>query len=56
MPQSPITTLGRAASISIRAPTTPRTPLGASSLRKRPIAIDNGAANSSATNDVIAVP
>src|SRR5438552_8797644 len=56
MPQSPITTLGTAASISISVPTVPRTDGGASSLRKRPIAIESGAARSTAPNDVTIVP
>ena len=56
MPERPITTLGTAASISTSEPTAPRTPPGASSVRKRPIAIETGAATSNATNDVIAVP
>ncbi len=46
MPQSPITTLGTAASISISVPTGPRIDGGASSLRKSPIAIESGAASS----------
>src|SRR5262249_22163733 len=48
MPQSPSTTLGIAAGISTRVPMTPRTDLGASSLRYRPMAIDTGAAKSTA--------
>ena len=48
MPQSPSTTLGIAASISTSEPTTPRTPCGASSLRKSPIAIASGPAISTA--------
>ena len=56
MPQSPTTTLGTAASIEISEPTGPRIAGGASSLRKRPIAIESGAAMSSAPNDVTSVP
>ena len=56
MPQSPITTLGTAASISISVPTGPRTAGGASSLRKSPIAIESGAASSIAPKDVTSVP
>ena len=52
MPQSPITTLGTAASISTSEPTTPRTAGGASSLRKRPIAIESGAASRTRRSDV----
>ena len=51
IPQRPSTTLGIAASISTSAPTTPPTPRGASSLRKRAIAIASGAAISSAISE-----
>ena len=56
MPQRPMTTLGTAASISISVPIGPRIDGGASSLRKRPIAIESGAASSSAPNEVTSVP
>ena len=56
MPQSPTTTLGTAASISTSVPIGPRTDGGASSLRNRPIAIETGAARSTAPNDVTTVP
>ena len=44
IPQRPTTTLGTAASIAISDPIGPRIAGGASSLRKRPIAIESGAA------------
>ena len=56
MPQSPSTTLGIAASSSTSIPIGPRTLFGASSLRKRPIAIDTGAATRSAESEVNSVP
>ena len=56
MPHRPMTTLGTAASISISEPIGPRIDGGASSLRKRPIAIESGAARSSAPNEVTSVP
>ena len=56
IPQSPITTLGTAASISISVPIGPRTDGGASSERKRPIAIESGAARISAPKEVTSVP
>ena len=56
IPQSPRTTLGTAASISISEPITPRTAGGASSVRKSAIAIASGPAISTAANDVTAVP
>jgi hypothetical protein len=56
IPQRPMTTLGTAASISISVPIGPRTAGGASSDRKRPIAIDSGAASRIAPNDVTSVP
>ena len=56
MPQRPMTTLGTAASISTSVPIGPRTAGGASSLRKRPIAIESGAARMTAPNDVTTVP
>ena len=56
MPQRPMTTLGTAASISISDPIGPRIAGGASSLRKRPIAIESGAARISAPNEVTSVP
>ena len=52
MPQRPITTLGTAASMSISEPIGPRIAAGASSLRKRPIAIESGAAIRIAPNEV----
>ena len=56
MPQSPMTTLGTAASISTSAPTGPRSQRGASSVRKSAIAIESGPAIRSAPIDVTAVP
>ena len=56
MPQRPMTTLGTAASISISVPIGPRIAGGASSLRKSPIAIESGAASSTAPNEVTSVP
>ena len=56
MPHRPTTTLGTAASISTSVPTGPRIDGGASSLRKRPIAIESGAAIRTAPNDVTTVP
>ena len=56
MPQSPITTLGTAASVSTRAATGPRKNRGASSVRYNAIPIASGAASSSARSDVIALP
>src|SRR5205085_10637927 len=56
MPHKPTTTLGTAASISISVPTGPRTEAGAGSLRKRPIAIDRGAASNIAPSEVTTVP
>ena len=56
MPQSPTTTDGTAASMSISVPIGPRIDGGASSLRKRPIAIESGAEISIAPNDVTTVP
>ena len=53
MPQRPITTLGTAASISINEPIGPRIDGGASSDKKRPIAIESGAARYRAPNEVI---
>ena len=55
-PQKPRMTLGIAASSSTSGPTTPRTPLGASRVRKSPIAIAIGAPSSSAKAEVTAVP
>ena len=55
MPQSPITTLGTAASMSISVPIGVRIAGGASSERKRPIAIESGAASSMAPNEVTIV-
>ena len=51
-----MTTLGTAASISISVPIGPRTAGGASSLRKRPIAIESGAAMMTAASEVTIVP
>ena len=56
IPQRPTTTLGTAASISISDAIGARMPGGASSVRKRPIAIESGAAISIAANDVTIVP
>src|SRR5579884_3436888 len=56
MPHRPTTTLGTAASMSISVPTEVRIAGGASSLRKRPIAIESGAESSIAPNDVTSVP
>jgi hypothetical protein len=56
IPQSPISTLGMPASVSTMAPTGERSDFGARSARKRPIAIPIGAAISSASSEVIAVP
>ena len=51
-----MTTEGTAASMSIRVPTGARTAGGASSLRKRPIAIEIGPERSIAPKDVTTVP
>ena len=56
IPQSPSTTLGTAASISTSGPITPRIQPGASSVRKRAIAIASGPAITSAISEVTAVP
>ncbi len=56
MPQRPITTDGTAASISTSDPIGPRIDGGASSLRKSPIAIESGAASTSAPKEVTSVP
>ena len=56
MPQKPRMTLGIAASISTSGEITPRTPVGASRLRKRPIEIAIGAPSSSAKKELTAVP
>ena len=52
MPQSPMTTLGTAASMSMSVPIGARIAGGASSLRKSPIATESGAASNIAPNDV----
>ncbi len=56
IPQSPRTTLGIAASSSTSGATTWRIQAGASSLRKRAMAIEMGVARSSAPNDVTSGP
>src|ERR1700730_6032397 len=56
MPQSPMTTLGIAASVSIKEVTGARSARGASSLRNRAAPIASGVARASAQNDVMAVP
>jgi hypothetical protein len=56
IPQSPRTTVGTAASSSTSGPTTERIQRGASSVRKRAIAIAIGVARSSAPNEVTTVP
>src|SRR5258706_2919390 len=56
MPQSPITTLGIAASVSTREVTGARSTRGASSVRKSAQPIASGAASARAKSDVIAVP
>src|SRR6266566_5317408 len=55
-PQSPITTLGIAASVSTSAVTGPRIPGGASSLRKSATPSAMGVAMSNALNEVTTVP
>src|SRR3954447_10581093 len=55
-PQSPITTLGIAASVSTRAVTGPRIPRGASSLRKSAMPSAIGVARISAEIEVTTVP
>ena len=55
-PQSPITTLGIAASVSTSAVTGPRIPRGASSLRKSAMPSAIGVAMTSAATEVTAVP
>jgi hypothetical protein len=56
MPQRPRTTLGIAASSSTSMPMGRRSTRGASSVRKSAIAIDIGAAISSAIAELTAVP
>src|SRR5581483_10536570 len=56
MPHRPMTTDGTAASMSTREPIGVRIAGGASSERKRPIAIDSGAESRIAPNDVTTVP
>ena len=56
IPHRPTTTDGTAASMSISVPIGPRIDGGASSLRKRPIAIESGAEIRIAPNDVMTVP
>src|SRR4051812_45098405 len=56
IPQSPTTTLGTAASISTSDPIGARMTGGASSVRKSAIAIESGAASTTAPNDVTIVP
>ena len=55
-PQKPRMTLGIAASISTSGEMIPRTPAGASRLRKSPIAIAIGAPSSRAMKELTAVP
>src|ERR1700674_704808 len=56
MPQRPMTTLGIAASVSIREVTGARSARGASSVKNRAAPIASGAASASAKSDVTAVP
>ena len=56
MPQRPTTTLGTAASISTSDAIGARIAFGASSVRKRPIAIARGPASRIAPNAVTSVP
>jgi hypothetical protein len=56
IPQSPITTLGIAASVSTSAVTGPRIQRGASSVRKSAMPIASGVARSKAPSEVTAVP